>query len=376
MLDLAFRNIKRQKSRTILTVLGIIIGIGAIVALGSISEGLSVEIEKSLALTAGKIIISEGDSSGLIFGFAGSELTNENIEEIRETSGVGEVIPQIYLIGEIVPFRGPDWIAIGIEPDKIEYVTGENIQIESGRNLDDGDGEVIIIGKTFSEDRELEVGDFFTIEEVDMEIIGILEKANIADIDNSMIGPLETFKDIADMDTVPVVFVVPEDVTDTEIVAERLEDANEDFNVLTSTDIARQASEILNQIRLFTFGIGAIAALVGGLGIMNTMIMSVMERRREIGVMKAIGATKKKILQHFLTEALMLSFLGGLIGVGLGIVGSLLVGTMIGFSGLNGITPTLIGGSLIFALLLGFAGGFYPSWKAARLDPVEALRYE
>lgn len=376
MFDLALKNITRQRTRTFLTVLGIVIGIGAVVALGSISAGLNEEVQSNLELTAGKIIVSEKGSSGFLIGFSGSELTEENVEEIAETAGVKDVVPQLYDVGEIVPFSGPEWVAIGIQPSKAEFFAGESILIEEGFPLEDGDTESINIGKTFSENNNLEIGDFFTLRDVELEVVGIFELTEISDIDNNFIVPLETLQDILDVDTFPVVYAIPDDLRNTEILAERIEDANEDFDALTATDVARQASQIVGQISVFTIGIGAVAALIGGLGIMNTMIMSVLERKREIGVMKAIGATKRQIMTHFLTEAFLISVIGGAIGIVFGVIASQGLGSVLGFFSVSAVTLDLIVGSFVFAIILGIVGGLYPSWKAARLDPVEALRYE
>jgi len=376
MLDLAFKNIKRQRTRAFLTVLGIVIGIAAVVSLGSLSEGLNQLVQNNLELTAGKIVVAQAGSSGFLIGFAGSELTDEDLSEIQSVSGVKEVVPQLYAIGEIIPFEGPAWVAIGIEPSKTEFFAGENIKIEKGRSLEDGDGEVIVAGANFADEQNLDAGDFFAIKDTELEVVGIFEKSGQGDIDNNFIVPLNALQDITEQDFFQTIYVIPDDLTKIELIAERIENENEKYDALTSTDIARQAGMIVSQIRLFTLGMGAIAALVGGLGIMNTMIMSVLERRREIGVMKAVGGTKRFIIRQFLTESVLISFIGGLIGIGFGFLGARLMEVAFSFTEGAVITPALIIGSLAFAVILGIAGGLYPAYKAANLDPVEALRYE
>ncbi|MEM4267091.1 MAG: ABC transporter permease, partial [Candidatus Nanoarchaeia archaeon] len=195
-------------------------------------------------------------------------------------------------------------------------------------------------------------------------------------IDTGIIVPLDDLKNILNRETYQVIYVVPDDVKDTENIASQIEDSSDRFDAMTSTDIARQASQIVDQIRFFTFGIGAVAAFVGGLGVMNTMIMAVMERRKEIGVMKAIGATNSMVLRQILTESALISLIGGIGGVVLGVVASAVL-----FSTSFGqispvVTPGLALTGIGFALFLGVIGGLYPARKASQLDPVEALRYE
>jgi putative ABC transport system permease protein len=374
MFDIAFKNILRQKTRTILTTLGILIGIGAIVSLGSIAEGLDSAVQSGLELTAGKITVIEKDAG--MFGMMG-ELDDEDVEIIEGLSGVEEVVPILAYIEGFDMSMSFSWQGIGIEPSKVEYFIGENIEFESGRNLEEGESFVAVIGKTVADNYNLESGDFFSIKEEDFEVVGVLELTNIQDIDMGVTVPLEDLQAVTGEETFQAIYVIPDDVKDTERVAEEIEDASDRFDALTTTEMARMASTIVDQIRIFTFGIGAIAAFVGGLGVMNTMIMSVMERRREIGVMKAIGATNRMVLQQIITESAMISLLGGIGGVLLGVIGALILTNVIGGGAITAtVTPSLAATGIGFALFLGIIGGLYPARKAAGVDPVEALRYE
>lgn len=375
MIDLAYKNIMRQKSRTILTAMGILIGIGAIVALGSMAEGIDAAVQQGLELTAGKITVVEKDAGMFVMG---GELTDEDLEVIENIGGIKEIVPMLmYMPGRMMGFQGPEWWAIGLDPAKSHYFIGENVEMEQGRMIDEGETGVIIIGKTFSEKYFLESGDFWTIENVDFEIVGVLELTGVSDVDGGVIADFDDLRDVMDTDTYQMIYVIPDDIKDTEIIADNIEDASERLNALTSDELAKQTEELVGQIRIFTFAIGAIAAIVGGLGVMNTMIMSVMERRREIGVMKAIGATNRMVLTQIMTESAMISLIGGVGGILLGIIGSFVVGGIIGGGQITAVvTPALALTGLGFALFLGVVGGFYPAWKASKLDPVVALRYE
>jgi putative ABC transport system permease protein len=372
MIDLAFKNITRQKSRTILTVLGILIGIGAIVALGSIAEGIGIAVQSGLELTAGKIMVMEKDAG--MFGLLG-EMDDEDLEILESVGGVKDIVPILIYLPSFDMFSGPGEQVIGIDPTKGEFFIGENTEFEEGRGIDDGETGVVVIGSTIALNNNLGVGDFYEIKEEDFEIVGVLEETGISDIDIGIIVDFEDLRDVLETDTFQMVYVIPDDVKDTERIADDIEDASERFDALSSEELARQAGMIVNQIRGMTFAIGAIAALVGGLGVMNTMIMAVMERRREIGVMKAIGATNGMVLRQILTESALISVIGGFGGILLGILGAIALGGL--FAGATAIvTPGLALTGLVFALFLGLAGGFYPARKASKLDPVEALRYE
>ncbi|HLD56952.1 MAG TPA: ABC transporter permease [archaeon] len=380
MIDFALKNITRYRARTFLTVLGIVIGIAAIVALGSISEGVNTSIQSSLNVLGGKIMVQSSGSGGFAAGFAGSEITDEQVAAIESVDGIKEAVPTIFFLDTTQGLgdgQRPQQFVVGVDPSKLEVFVSQEIEAEDGRKLEEGDSGVILLGNGLAKITGLETGDTYSLkDEEDFEVVGVLEKSNNLQIDNSAIVPIKDLQDILKKDSYQVVFVIPENVENSENIVEDIEDVDEDLQALASTDIARQAGEISGRIRFFTLGVGAIAAVVGGLGVMNTMIMAVLERRREIGVLKALGATKRKVMVQFLLEASVISVLGGVVGVAVGFGASFFMGSISNFSITPVVSLQLVLGSLLFALVLGLVGGLYPSWKAARLDPVEALRYQ
>jgi len=375
LIDVAFKNILRTKTRTGLTAFGVLIGITAIVALGSISEGINAMINEELQFLGGTIIVTSKEAGGIMMGFGGSEITSEQLNELESFSGVKQVIPLSFVVGEIVPMQGPEYVIVGVDPDQQEFYVGKGIELDAGRELESDNEFSVLLSYQYAEDNNLEVGDTIEFEEEDFEVVGVLGPG-VADQDNLIVMPLGAMMEVYDLDSYGAAYVVPDDVGKVESLAEEIEDDFDDLGAQTQAEIANQASQIVDTIRIFTLGIGGISAVVGGLGLMNTMIMSIMERKREIGIMKAVGATNRCILTQVLLESVIITLIGGVSGIILGALGSYSLRFVSEGLASATVTPQLALGSLLFATFLGLFGGFYPAWKAAKLDPIEAIRYE
>jgi putative ABC transport system permease protein len=379
MIDLGLKNIFRQKTRTVLTVIGIVIGIAAIVTLGSISEGLRRDISQNLEQASGQIIVYEDSGSGVFIAMTTSRLSETTVEEISNVDGVKDYVPYVMDVGYLndgQAFGQPSIYITGVDPEKEILLVTENAELDEGEMLEPGDGYVANIGINLADALNVDVGDSIDLKDESFVVKGIFKKFGDPGLDSGAIIPVDVAFDLFDREDYSVVTVYPEDINDVEDVANDIEQTVDGVTATTTEEFATQISGILDQIELFTIGVAAISAVVGGLGVMNTMIMSVMERKREIGVMKAIGATNGYVLRLILMESAFLSSIGGLIGLFVGFLGSLAM-TAATNGSINGyVSFNLASRAFLFALLLGVVGGYYPSKKAAELSPVEALMYE
>jgi len=365
MTDLVFKQLGRHKARTGLTVLGVAIGILLMTTLSSFSEGITGRVNTELTYLSGVVTVT---ASNIGFeSFQMSELDGSLADEIADISGVEKVAP---IMAGSIPGLGEIYGA------KLDYLDVINIDVSAkeGRFFEDGSDE-LMLGSDYAKSSGMRVGDEVTVRGKKHEIVGVLD-ATGASQDKGFIGDFGEVQDMLGMgDKVTLIFVKPFDAGEAESIARDIEGRFDNVQALSEKDAARKAGDFTTQLSVMTFGMGSIAAIIAGLGIMNVMFMSVRERRREIGTMKALGATTNQILGQIILEAVLLTVIGEVIGLLL---------SMMAVNALNSltdqvsatITPWLVITVSLFAVGLGVFSGILPAREAARLDPAVVLRYE
>lgn len=365
MPDLILRQLSRHKARAFLTVLGIAIGILLVTTLSSFSEGIDRTVNAELSYLSGMITIT---SEGIGFeNYQQSELDESLLEELL---GISEIERTSGLIVGGVPGIGDVYGATIADLEMFEL----DVEAAEGRWPEEGEDEVML-GYFYAENRRFGVGDEIEIRNKRYDVVGIMEETGSIE-DTGIITSFEPSQEILKQeDSVNIIMAKLNDVDRAEQVAQEIEENYDNVRALSEKDAIREAQDFTGQLGVLTFSLGSIAAIIAGLGIMNVMFMSVRERRREIGVMKALGATNYEVLLQIVLEALFLT----LIGAAAGIVLSFLVVFAINGMGqgeLAHISPLLIIEVLIFASSIGIIGGILPAREAASLQPAVVLRYE
>jgi len=397
-IEVSIKNLRRAGIRTYLTLIGVIIGIAAIVSLLSVGQGLNVAVtEQFQQLGSNTIFIIPGASSFSGSGGASIDFTQADIDMMNGVRGISDIIP-IYAGAAVMDFgkekAGITIYAVDASKASAFMDTGF-MNVSDGRMLTKNDSAGIIIGDSIAKtlfSSELNVKKIVQINGIDYKVVGILKKESQSfgggpSSNNTVFMSLEAYKRIVSEDKlVPgIVFAktfTSSDVTDAAAqIKDKLEKkyGAKSVTVSSSDQLLESINSVLGILTLFLVGIGGISLIVGGIGIMNAMITSVMERTKEIGLMKALGASNNKILTIFLLEASFIGAIGGAIGIVIGFSLSILVsviGTAIGFSLVAYIGPEIAIGALIFSMFVGMISGILPAINAAKLDPVVALRYE
>jgi putative ABC transport system permease protein len=400
LVSIAGRSILKTKMRSLLTMLGIIIGVGAVIVMVAIGQGAQSRIEQQIQnLGTNMLVITPGASSqGGVSRGAGSfnRLTVDDAEKIRrESLLVSAVSPVIFTF---TMARGGDtnW-RTQINGVATDYATIRDWDVSAGRFFDAADvrskRKVAVLGKTVAEalfpDSD-PVGQQIVLRHVPFTIIGVLAKkgqtATGADQDDVALAPYTTVQNrLAGRQFIAQILAstyspdeIPEAEEELRLImreSHHLADWEEDdFTIRDQTQIAEAARGTTEVMTWLLGAIASISLLVGGIGIMNIMLVSVTERTREIGIRLAIGARGVDVMTQFLVESIVMSLLGGLIGVGIGFAGTWLVGSLTGWD--TTITVQQVALALGFSAAVGIFFGFYPARKAARLNPIDALRYE
>ncbi len=393
---LALRALRRNKMRSMLTMLGIIIGVGSVIAAVSITTGATRQVEDRVAALGQNVItvFSGNFTSGGMRGGWGSAptLTIEDALAIRnEIPEVVAVSPEVRDRNQILA-NGLNWNTqiLGESPD---YPQIRSWGVASGAMFTEADvrslGKVAVIGKTVVDQlfpAEDPVGQTLRIRSIPFKIVGVMEPKGFnlfgQDQDDVVIIPYtshmrrvstRTFVNSIQVQATTSKSITKVSAEITELMKVRHR-GGEDFTVRTQLEVAEMATATSKIMSVLLAAIASVSLIVGGIGIMNIMLVSVTERTREIGIRMAVGARGRDILVQFLIEAVTLSAIGGLIGIGLGVLASQIVAQSTGWPVLTPVS--WVGVATLSSALVGVISGFYPAWKASQLDPIEALRYE
>jgi putative ABC transport system permease protein len=392
LLRLALSRLRTSRMRAALTMLGVIIGVASVVALVGVGQGTTTNITNRLSsLGTNLLTISPTGGSG---GASTTTLTLDDAEAIAGLDSVSGLAPEVSTSLTVTAGdRSTDTTIVGTTT---AYSTVRAYDVWQGSFLTDAsvDGalRVAVLGATTADDLGLAADDLGTeisIAGIPFTVIGILQPkggATFQDPDDQVMVPVGTVqKYFVGGDSVRTIGVSVADGADMNAVSSEIttllrgrheltgSDQN-DFSVFNQTQLLAAASSISGTLTLLLGGIASISLVVGGIGIMNIMLVSVRERTREIGIRKAIGARGRDILAQFLVEALTLSLLGGLIGIVVGLGASALIGQLAGWGFV--FNPATLVAAVLFSLLVGVVFGVWPARQAARLDPISALRYE
>jgi len=400
IIRVALRALARNKLRTILTMLGIIIGVGAVICTVAIGQGASQQVQQQIqSLGTNVIMVFAGsvNTGGVRMGNGATKtLTADDAQAVlQHVQGVTAVSPILQASVQAVN-GNENWLtrATGSSQD---FPQIRNWPVVSGSFFSQRDvdmaTDVCVIGKTVATqlfgDQD-PVGEMIRVQNLPFRILGILQEKGQSssgqDQDDILFMPYTTVqKKISGISWIQMMMVATasQDLNPTvqNGIAALLRQRHhlrtgedDDFLIRNPSEMAQTAAATANTMTLLLGTVGAVSLVVGGIGIMNIMLVSVTERTREIGVRMAVGATEANVKWQFLSEALVLSSLGGLIGIAVGMLASALISNSLGW-------PTLVSKlsifvAVVFSALVGISFGFYPAVKAAQLNPIEALRYE
>ena len=390
---LAFRSIRERKARSILTVLGIAVGIAAIVSLMSVGYGMEHAITGELTGMADMISVMPGKMTGGHTYVEMGGFTDRDVKDLQRISGIKDISAMTYDSVEVEyrNKRKPTFV-LGGDTKDLERFYVEPVGLKEGRWLRENDYKGCVIGDRVANDffdDIIHVNDKLVLNDDKFVVVGVFEKGGMlysTDVDRNIFLTLRAAKNVLQTDEIKYVVVRVYEIDEAEEIADEIKEVINDNHglddfamAMTMGSMLEQIGDIFNIIRGVLAGIAAIALVVASIGIMNTMLMSVMERTHEIGVMKAIGAKSRDVLALFLLESSIVSLVGGVTGCVVGVI----VAKVLSFLGSAAsgleiaaiVKPEVLLGGIAVAVIVGVLSGFYPARKASRMSPVEAVRY-
>jgi len=395
---IAFKTFRSQKKRTFLTLLGIFIGIAAVVSLISLGQGLKTSIDRQFSLMGADKVFVQPGASMASFGVSTVKLTADDLAAIKSVPGVDSASGMVFKISK-VKFRDQVkyTFIIGIDDSEqsfTEAMESFGVEIINGQGAE-GLREAVMPYR-FSHadffDNAVKIGDRLILEDKKFKVVGEVNRIGNPSDDSQVYITLAAAKDIFGIgeDDLDYIIVNLKDGAKVDDVSEKIkkklrktrnvDEGDEDFSVMTASDIMETFGIVLTIVQIVLIGIASISLLVGGVNIANTMYTAVLERTQEIGVMKAIGARNSDIFRLFLIESGLLGAVGGIVGIIIGVGLSKLVAfgaDAAGWSFIQTIYPWyLIVGAFAFSFFVGAIAGTLPASRASKLKPVDALRYE